>query len=137
VGGDPLSHLPHAYPFRFVDRILEFRPGERVVALKNVTSDEMFAVGYSPDVHDYPPRLILESMAQTAGLLNPADGVAYLGQLSGVRILRDVVAGDRLRITACDIACLGEIRRVSVFAEVDGVRVAEAEVDVIQRGFVS
>jgi len=101
--------------------------------LKNITSDELFSVGYSPGVHDYPPRLILESMAQTAGLLDPADGVAYLGQLREVKILRDVAPGDRLRITARSIASLGEIRRCSVRAEVDGVEVAEAEVDVIRR----
>ena len=69
--GDPASFLPHGLSFRFVDRVLELVPGERVVALKNVTANDPHLQDHFPGHPLMPGVLLVESMAQTAGLLLP------------------------------------------------------------------
>ena len=64
-----LDRLPHAYPFALLDRVLEHEPGERVVALKNVTYNEPFFPGHFPEAPVMPGVLILEVMAQATGIL--------------------------------------------------------------------
>ena len=66
---DILKHLPHRYPFIMIDRVLELEPGERIVTLKNVTINEPFFQGHFPDNPIMPGVLILEAMAQSAGVL--------------------------------------------------------------------
>lgn len=61
--------LPHRYPFLLVDRVLEIIPEKRVVALKNVTVNESFFNGHFPAKPVMPGVLIIESMAQAAGLV--------------------------------------------------------------------
>ena len=65
-----LELLPHRYPFVLVDRVLEFTPGQRIVALKNVTINEPFFTGHFPGRPVMPGVLIIEAMAQAAGLLS-------------------------------------------------------------------
>jgi 3-hydroxyacyl-[acyl-carrier-protein] dehydratase len=64
-----MAILPHAYPFLLVDRIVEIEPGKRVVGIKNVTYNEPFFPGHFPGRPIMPGVLIVEAMAQTAGLL--------------------------------------------------------------------
>ncbi len=64
-----LAMLPHRYPFVLIDRVLEILPGERVVALKNISSDEAFLRGHFPENPCMPPELLIEAMAQTGGVL--------------------------------------------------------------------
>ena len=64
-----MRRLPHRYPLLLVDRVLECVSGERIVALKNVTMNEQFFVGHFPGRPVMPGVLILEAMAQAAGIL--------------------------------------------------------------------
>src|SRR5437868_6439462 len=61
--------LPHRYPFLLVDRVVELDPGKRLVAIKNVTANEPFFIGHFPGAPVMPGVLIVEAMAQAAGLL--------------------------------------------------------------------
>jgi 3-hydroxyacyl-[acyl-carrier-protein] dehydratase len=128
VGTDPLSSLPHGIAFRFVDRILEFAPGTRVVALKNVTANDPNLQGHFPGNPLMPGVLLVEAMAQTAGLLLPDGASAVLAQIKEARFRRPVVPGDQVRIEAALRTGLGTLHRFSVEAYVDGTAVAEAEI---------
>ena len=103
-----LDHLPHRYPFLLVDRVLELEPGTRILGLKNVSFNEPFFQGHFPGQPVMPGVLMIEAMAQLAGVLafasknrRPADG--YLYYLAGVertRFKRPVVPGDQLMMEA-------------------------------------
>jgi 3-hydroxyacyl-[acyl-carrier-protein] dehydratase len=125
---DPLSHLPHGISFRFIDRILEIVPGERIVALKNVTWNEPHLQGHFPDNPLMPGVLLLEAMAQTAGMLLPAGSSAFLAQIKEARFRRPIVPGDQVRIEAVRLAGLGTLFRFAVKASVEGTAVAETEI---------
>lgn len=99
-----MKYLPHRYPFLLVDRVLECVPGESVVAIKNVTINEPFFVGHFPHHPVMPGVLIIEAMAQAAGILAfrtlerpPGDDmVIYFVGMDEVRFKRPVVPGDTL-----------------------------------------
>ncbi len=126
--------LPHAYPFLLVDRIIEMEPGKRIVGIKNVTYNEPFFQGHFPGRPIMPGVLILEAMAQTAGVLvfkslpeeEPKKPVFFLG-IDNVRFRKPVVPGDQLRleleITKHRQAIWGSKGK----ALVDGKLVAEAD----------
>jgi 3-hydroxyacyl-[acyl-carrier-protein] dehydratase len=100
-----MSLLPHGYPFLLIDRILEIEPGKRIVGIKNVTYNEPFFPGHFPGRPIMPGVLIIEAMAQTAGVLAfksiPEEGqrrpVLFLG-LDNVRFRKPVIPGDQLRM---------------------------------------
>ncbi|MBS3740711.1 MAG: bifunctional UDP-3-O-[3-hydroxymyristoyl] N-acetylglucosamine deacetylase/3-hydroxyacyl-ACP dehydratase [Candidatus Cloacimonetes bacterium] len=95
--------LPHRYPLLLVDKITEFVPGEKIIGIKNVTSNEPFFQGHFPDHPVMPGVLIIEAMAQTGGILvlnefdNPEDYVAYFVTIDKVKFRKIVVPGDQLR----------------------------------------
>ncbi len=99
-----LRKLPHRYPFLLIDRVLEVEKGVRIKALKNVTINEPFFVGHFPHRPVMPGVLMLEAMAQTAGLLAFADdtttrdanSVIYFAGIEGARFKRPVEPGDQL-----------------------------------------
>lgn len=127
MGNDPLSLLPHGLPFRFVDRVLSIDRGERVVALSNVTANSPHLQGHFPETPLMPGVLLIEAMAQAAGLLLPEGSKAYLAQVRDARFRRPVVPGDPVRIEAARLPGLGALHRFEVKASVDGQTVAEAE----------
>ncbi|NCT68693.1 MAG: 3-hydroxyacyl-ACP dehydratase FabZ [Rhodanobacteraceae bacterium] len=98
--------LPHRYPFLLLDRIVALEPGKRVTALKNVTINEPFFQGHFPGHPVMPGVLIVEAMAQAAGVMiklsvpheaaKPA--VFYLVKVDNARFNRTVVPGDQLRL---------------------------------------
>jgi 3-hydroxyacyl-[acyl-carrier-protein] dehydratase len=100
-----MSLLPHAYPFLLVDRIVEVEPGKRIVGIKNVTYNEPFFPGHFPGRPIMPGVLIVEAMAQTAGLLvfhslpeeDRKRTVFFLG-MDNVRFRKPVIPGDQLRL---------------------------------------
>ncbi|HSB73268.1 MAG TPA: 3-hydroxyacyl-ACP dehydratase FabZ [Candidatus Methylomirabilis sp.] len=126
--GDPLSRLPHGFPFRFVDRIVELIPGERAITLKNVTTNDYCMQGHFPGNPVMPGVLLLEAMAQTSGLLLPEGSSAVLAQVKEARFRRPVVPGDQVRIEAVRLTGLGTLHRFEVKTFVGGAPVAEAEI---------
>jgi len=99
-----LKKLPHRYPFLLVDRVLSVEPGKTIRALKNVTINEPFFTGHFPQRPVMPGVLMLEAMAQTAGLLAFADdsvkrdanALIYFAGIDGARFKRPVEPGDQL-----------------------------------------
>ena len=97
------KYLPHRYPFLLVDRVTELVPGESIVAYKNVTVNEPFFNGHFPDHPVMPGVLIVEAMAQAAGILGfktmdktPQDGsIYYFVGSDKLRFKRPVVPGSR------------------------------------------
>src|ERR1700683_5795148 len=95
--------LPHRYPFLLVDRIVELE-AERIVGIKNVTVNEPFFTGHFPDFPVMPGVLIIEAMAQTAGVLvlksipDRDRKLVLLVSVDGARFRKPVVPGDQLRI---------------------------------------
>ncbi len=127
MAGDPVSHLPHGISFRFVDRVLEIVPGDRVVALKNVTGNDPYLQDHFPGNPLMPGVLLVESMAQTAGLLLPEGSAAVLAQIKEARFRSPVIPGDQIRIEAVRRGGLGALHRFGVVALVNGIPAAEAE----------
>jgi len=101
-----LETLPHRYPMLLVDRVIEFEPGKRILALKNVTINESFFTGHFPRLPVMPGVLVVEALAQTAAVLafrtaeNKSDdkSIYYLVGIDGARFKRPVVPGDQLRL---------------------------------------
>ena len=100
-----MEMLPHGYPFLLVDRIEELEKGKRIVGIKNVTINEPFFQGHFPGQPIMPGVLILEAMAQTAGVLAfksiPEElrkKAVYFMSIDKVRFRRPVVPGDQIRM---------------------------------------
>lgn len=99
-----LNLLPHRYPFVLVDRIIDFTPGEKLTAIKNVTFNEPFFQGHFPNQAVMPGVLVLEAMAQAGSFLvlnsveNPTKKNMFLSSLSEAKFRHPIVPGDQLRI---------------------------------------
>jgi UDP-3-O-[3-hydroxymyristoyl] N-acetylglucosamine deacetylase/3-hydroxyacyl-[acyl-carrier-protein] dehydratase len=131
--------IPHRYPFLLVDRILEIEAGKRVVGLKNVTINEPFFQGHFPGHPIMPGVLIIEAMAQVAGVLllgamsEPQNKVVYFTTLNNVKWRRPVKPGDQLRFELELLQVRGSVAKMSGVARVDGEVVAEAEMGAMVR----
>ena len=131
-----LQHLPHRYPMILVDRVLELIPGERIVAIKNVSMNEPFFQGHFPKYPVMPGVLMLEALAQAAALLGfftlglkPDDGsiVLFVG-IDGARFKRQVSPGDQLKLIVTPLRIKAGIWKLAARAEVDGQLAVEAEI---------
>ena len=128
-----LQILPHRYPFLLVDRILELEPGKRVVGIKNVTYNEEFFQGHFPGNPVMPGVLIIEAMAQVAGvgLMNSIPEserrLLYLTGVDRCKFRRPVVPGDQLRIEAEIVSVKTRLAKCRARATVEGALCAEAE----------
>jgi 3-hydroxyacyl-[acyl-carrier-protein] dehydratase len=133
---DILKHLPHRYPFLLVDRVLECVPGEHLRALKNVTINEPFFTGHFPERPVMPGVIIIEALAQAAGILAfmtagivPDENTRfYFVGIDKARFRRPVVPGDQLMLTARLERSFKGIWRLAVRATVDEVEAATAEI---------
>jgi 3-hydroxyacyl-[acyl-carrier-protein] dehydratase len=126
--------LPHRYPFLLVDRILSMELGQHIVGLKNVTVNEPFFVGHFPHNPIMPGVLIIEAMAQVAGILallttpeNLGNQNLFLMSLDKVRFRRPVVPGDQLIIDLKVLRGGKKFFKMEGKATVDNNLVAEAE----------
>lgn len=130
-----MRRLPHRYPFLLVDRVLECRSGESIRALKNVTVNEPFFPGHFPHRPVFPGVILLEALAQTAGILAFVTAGVYPDEnrqlyfvgIDKARFRRPVVPGDQIIMKATLERSLRGIWKFSTLAEVDGEEAASAE----------
>jgi 3-hydroxyacyl-[acyl-carrier-protein] dehydratase len=126
-----LRSLPHAFPFRMIDRILSIEKGKRATALKNVSMDEPYFLGHFPKEPILPGVLILEAMAQTGGLAFESsfekgeEGVPVLASIEEFRLKRRVIPGDQLIIEAEVLRIFSNLAKVKVLVRVQEETVAE------------
>ena len=129
-----LKYLPQRYPLLLIDRVKECEPGKRIVALKNVSANEPYFQGHFPGRPIMPGVLILEAMAQAAGLLvfsaEPPGGhdgsVYYYVGIDNARFKKPVTPGDQLELEVKLERSLRGIGKFSCVARVAGTLVAEA-----------
>lgn len=126
------SLLPHRYPFALVDRIIDYVPGKQATGLKNVTFNEPHFQGHFPGYPIMPGVLIVEAMAQVAGVvlsqIPGVDGLCVFAGIDKVRFRRPVVPGDQLIMTV-ELLALKRLRfgKVLGHAEVNGELACEGE----------
>jgi 3-hydroxyacyl-[acyl-carrier-protein] dehydratase len=127
--------LPHRYPFQFVDRVLEFVDGERIVGIKNLSLTDPFFRGHFPENPVMPGVLICEALAQAGALLAhrsrdgvPPERAVVLSGLDRVRFRLPVVPGDQLRLEVTLTRRHRPLWRFHAVARVDEEVVAEADI---------
>lgn len=137
-----MEWLPHRYPFLLLDGVTDLRPGESIAAWKNVTINEPFFQGHFPGRPVMPGVLLIEAMAQAAGVLafrtagvEPTENSTFLFVgIDKARFRAPVVPGDQLVLKATFERRIRTIWRFHTEASVDGRRVASAEMMVAPDG---
>lgn len=124
--------LPHRYPFLMVDKVISIEPNKSIVALKNVTVNEEYFNGHFPQRPVMPGVLIIECMAQAAGLVmltqeEHKGKIPYFTGIDNARFRRPVVPGDQLILEIEVLRVKGNVGKVKGEAKVDGEVVTEAE----------
>src|SRR6266705_1268213 len=126
--------LPHRYPFLFVDRIIELKPLERIVGIKQVSINESFFQGHFPGAPVMPGVLVIEALAQCGAILalrEIEDRDAKLVLFTGIkeaRFRRPVVPGDTLILEVTALRIGSRVQRMRGEAKVDGQLCADAEI---------
>ena len=130
------TYLPHRYPFLLVDRVVEINLGESIVAYKNLTINEPYFNGHFPDKPIFPGVLLVEAMAQAAGILGfksqdktPADGsIYYFVDADNLRFKRPCIPGDQVMLRAKILGDRRGIWKFEVSSDVDGELCAAATI---------
>jgi len=130
-----LKYLPHRYPLLLVDKVLDYKEGEYLTAVKNVTFNENYFVGHFPQRPVMPGVLIIEALAQATGILSfktnnakPSDkSLYYFVAIDKARFKQPVEPGDQLILEVKIIRRKGPMWKFSTEAKVDGKVVASAE----------
>lgn len=137
---DILAVLPHRYPFLLIDRVVEAQPGQRIVAIKNVTFNEPQFPGHFPGHPVMPGVLILESMAQAAALLayetDPAavkGRLVYFMAIDNARFRKPVIPGDQLRLEITLTKRRRDVWRFAAKAFTDDEVASEADIMAMTR----
>ncbi len=135
-----MQQLPHRYPFLLVDRVLDVEPGKNIKVLKNVTMNELHFTGHFPDYPVMPGVLIIEALAQAAGILcvlsyGPRkDGEIYFfAGIDSCRFKRQVIPGDTLILDVEMLAMKRGVAKYKARALVDNMVAAEAELLIIKK----
>jgi 3-hydroxyacyl-[acyl-carrier-protein] dehydratase len=140
-----LEHLPHRYPFLLVDRVLTLEPGKSIHAYKNVTINEPFFQGHFPHHPVMPGVLIMEALAQAAGILSfktmgekpSEDSVFYFVGIDDARFKKPVMPGDQLHLHVEIERQMRGIWKYKAEARVDGDMVAGATLMCAKRDIVA
>ncbi len=131
---DIIKLLPHRYPFLMIDKVLEVSLGKKIVAIKNVTSNEPFFQGHFPNVPIMPGVLIVEAMAQAGGILarltlseckETSNNPVFFMSIDKVKFRKPVVPGDQLRLEVEAIRTGSKVWKLKGKAFVDNELVAE------------
>jgi 3-hydroxyacyl-[acyl-carrier-protein] dehydratase len=126
-----LQKLPHAFPFRMIDRVLEIEKGKKAIALKNVSIDEPYFLGHFQNNPVMPGVLILEAMAQTGGLAFQSsfekgeEGIPVLARIEEFRWKRGAIPGDQIIIEAEVLRVFSNLAKVRVLARTGEEIIAE------------
>lgn len=127
-----MAMIPHRYPFLMIDRVVDIRPGEACVGIKNVSINEAHFQGHFPAEPVMPGVLIVEAMAQTAAVLvvrtlgdHVRGKLVYFMSIDRARFRAPVTPGDTVRIAVRILRYRGAVWRFSAEAFVDGRIVAE------------
>ena len=139
-----LEHLPHRYPFLLVDRVVALEVGKSIHAYKNVTINEPFFVGHFPHHPVMPGVLIMEALAQAAGILSfktmgekpDPNSVFYFVGIDGARFKKPVMPGDQLNLHVEIVRQMRGIWKYKAEARVEGQIVEEAELMCAKRDIV-
>ncbi|MFC4347664.1 3-hydroxyacyl-ACP dehydratase FabZ [Kordiimonas lipolytica] len=136
-----MESIPHRYPFLLVDKVVDVVSGESATGIKNVTINEPFFPGHFPQKPVMPGVLILEAMAQTAGVLavdflgDDAKGkVVYFMGIDGAKFRKPVGPGDRLEMKVQKTRGGGAVWKFDAQAFVDGELVTEAKLTAMLGG---
>lgn len=128
-----MSMIPHRYPFLLVDRVVDLVEGQSATGIKNVSINEPFFQGHFPGHPVMPGVLIVEAMAQTAGVVvihslgpDPKAKMVYFMSIDSARFRKPVTPGDTLHIHVTKKAQRGNAWKFSAQAKVDGVVVSDA-----------
>jgi 3-hydroxyacyl-[acyl-carrier-protein] dehydratase len=125
--------LPHRHPFVMLDRVTQVEPGEHAVGIKNISVTEPCFAGHFPDRYVFPGVLLLEALAQLAGVVygtcraGDASTTPHMGYLASVRsfkFVRPVTPGDQVVLEARAGTAVGALRDFVVSATVEGELVA-------------
>jgi 3-hydroxyacyl-[acyl-carrier-protein] dehydratase len=123
--------LPHRYPFLLVDKIVDLKPGESATGIKNVTINEPFFQGHFPGQPIMPGVLVIEAMAQVAGVMAFSSGMegksVYFMSIDNAKFRRPIVPGDQVMMEIKVLKQRGNVWKFSGMATVDGKAVSEAE----------
>jgi 3-hydroxyacyl-[acyl-carrier-protein] dehydratase len=125
-----MKYLPHRYPFLLVDRIVDLQPGVSITGIKNVTINEPFFQGHFPGQPIMPGVLIVEAMAQVAGVMAFSSGVegkVFFMSIEKAKFRRPVVPGDQVRLEIKLLQQRGNVWKFSGNALVEDKTASEAE----------
>lgn len=130
---DILKILPHRYPLLLIDRILEIKPFEKIIALKNVTANEPHFMGHFPENPIMPGVLLIEAMAQAGAILLLSSlteitiNTAYLLGIDKARFRKKIVPGDQLIIEVIVLKKIKTFCKLKAEIKVNNELIAEAE----------
>ena len=135
------QHLHHRYPFLLIDRVLDYKVGEFLLAIKNVTYNEPFFQGHFPHRPIMPGVLLIETMAQATGILSfktaeaqPEDNsLYYLVGVDKARFKQPVIPGDQLYIEVTLIRTTRGVWKYAATIKVDDKLVASADLMCMKR----
>ncbi len=135
-----MRQLPHRYPIILVDRVIDIEMGKKITALKNVTINEPYFMGHFPGYPVMPGVLIVEALAQTAGILGVLsfgakkdNEVYFFAGIDKARFKRQVIPGDTLMLEVELIKTIRGLAKYKARALVGGVVAAEAELMTAKR----
>jgi len=132
INSHEIQHiLPHRFPFLLIDRIIEIEPRIKAIGVKNVTINEPFFQGHFPNYPIMPGVLIVEAMAQVAGILAFRSGAkgnaVYFMSIEKAKFRKPVIPGDQLRFEVTILQQRGNVWKFSGEAFVEDKLVSEAE----------